>query len=307
MLTKGYRWWRGYQPEISPRVANWLVLGYFAFFPADLLWISRLLAGDAQNPLLFAALLAAIHLMLFAMIVRLYSAVTTRDYLFLAIIACSAVLASAILTVDTTFLAFFFTFMVLAVSTFVGLEMRRGAEGAISPTIEFGTAPARRLHLALGITSGAIALSALIAGAGIFFLLPRFSAGYFSRFDMRPQLISGFTDDVELGQIGEIKRSSAVVMRIQVEGGPAAGRNIHWRGIALTTFDGRRWFTEAHEPVPTSESADGWTYVSNAAIRASTGIRNIPAAYNNAVLRDIPALPRSATPSRCTTPSCSNR
>ena len=33
---------------------------------------------------------------------------------------------------------------------------------------------------------------------------------------------------------------------------------MHWRGIALTTFDGRRWYTEAHEPVAVSQGPDGW-------------------------------------------------
>jgi hypothetical protein len=74
-------------------------------------------------------------------------------------------------------------------------------------------------------------------------------------------LISGFTDDVELGQIGEIKKSSAVVMRIKLEGNPVLARNMHWRGIALTTFDGRRWYTEGHEPLALTEGYDGWITV----------------------------------------------
>src|ERR1700675_3446994 len=48
LLVKGYRWWRSYPPELSPRAANWLVVGYFVFFPVDLWWLSRLLASDAQ-------------------------------------------------------------------------------------------------------------------------------------------------------------------------------------------------------------------------------------------------------------------
>ena len=75
------------------------------------------------------------------MIVRLYQRhARTRDYLFLALLAFSAMLASAILTVDTMFLFFFLVFLALAISTFIGLEMRRSAEGAISPPIEPGTA-----------------------------------------------------------------------------------------------------------------------------------------------------------------------
>ena len=269
LLVKGYRWWRGRGPELSHRAATWLVMGYFAFFPIDLWWISRALAGEAQNPALYSALLASIHLMLFAMIVRLFSARSTRDYLFLSLLAFSAMLASAILTVDTAFLVFFLLFLVLCVSTFIGLEMRRSAEGAapsaVPSSAQSGTSPERRLHAALGVTSAVIAVSALVAGAAIFFILPRFNAGYLSRFNLQPSLISGFTDDVELGQIGEIKRSSALVMRIKVEGGPAAASGIHWRGIALTTFDGRRWYSEAHDHVAVGQEGDGWISLPGAA------------------------------------------
>ncbi len=257
LLFKGYRWYHGKGPEISNRVATWLTVAYFVFFPIDLWVVSRMLARDAQNPSLYAALLATIHLMLYAIIVRLYSASTTRDYLFLTLMAFTSMLASAILTVDTIFLVFFFVFLALAVSTFVGLEMWRSAQGAVTPPVENGTSAAQRLHKALGITSAGIALGAVAVGAVIFVLLPRFSGGYMSGFNMQPTLISGFSDDVELGEIGQIKQSSVVVMRVSVDGGLAA-HGVHWRGIALTEFDGKRWFNEMHEPTTLSPESDGW-------------------------------------------------
>src|SRR5437016_5042397 len=72
------------------------------------------------------------------------------------------------------------------------------------------------------VTSAGIAFGSLAIGAVIFLFLPRFSGGYLSGLNLQPTLISGFSDDVELGEIGEIKKSSAVVMRINVEGGPEA-------------------------------------------------------------------------------------
>ena len=264
LLVKGYRWWRSRGPELSHRIATVLVAAYFLFFPVDLWVVSRGLAANAPNPALYGALLATIHLMLFAMIVRLYSATTTRDYLFLAMLAFTVMLAAAILTVDTTFLVFFLIFLVLCVSTFVGLEIRRGTEGAMSPPLETGTPAARRLHRALSLTSSAVALGALVIGAAIFFLIPRFSAGYLSAFNLQPSLMSGFSDNVELGQIGEIKKNTAVVMRVRVEGGPEPAERVRWRGIALTTFDGKRWLTEAHEATVVTPGADGW-YVLGAA------------------------------------------
>jgi protein-glutamine gamma-glutamyltransferase len=257
LLFKGYRWWRGKGPEISNRVGGWITIAYFIFFPFDLWIISRALAADTQNPGLFGALLATIHLMLFAIIVRLYSASKTRDYLFLTMMAFTSMLASAILTVDTGFLVFFFLFMVLAVSTFVGLEMWRSAQGAVAEPINNGTRAAYRLHNALAVTSAGIAFGSLAVGAVIFLFLPRFASGYMSGFNLQPRLISGFSDDVELGEIGQIKKSSEVVMRVSVDGGVDAAHGVHWRGIGLTTFDGRRWFNGPRDPAMITPSSDG--------------------------------------------------
>lgn len=276
MLFKGYRWWHGKGPEISNRVATWLTIAYFVFFPFDLWIISRILAAGAQNPSLYAALLATVHLMLFATVVRLYSASTIRDYLFLTMMGFTAMLAAAILTVDTVFLVFFFIFLGLAVSTFVALEMWRSAQGTVTRTVESGTAAADHLHNALGVTSLGIAFGALAVGAVIFLILPRFSGGYMSALNMQSTMITGFSDDVELGEIGEIKKNSMVVMRVTVDGGINAAHGVRWRGVALTMFDGKRWFNDAHEPTTLSaKSEGGWFRLSDDALPPSTTGRPI--------------------------------
>ena len=128
LAVKALRYRRGLGPELSHRAATLMVIAYLAFFPFDLWYISRGLAVGSPSPVLFAALLSTIHLLLFAMVVRLYSARTTRDHLFLTLVSFAMVLVAAILTVDTLFLGFFLVFLALGVSTFVGLEMRRSAE-----------------------------------------------------------------------------------------------------------------------------------------------------------------------------------
>jgi transglutaminase-like putative cysteine protease len=264
VLYKGFRWWRARRqgaepaPELSHRAATWLVGAAFLFFPADLWLMANTLALGAPNPALYGALLASVHLMMIALVVRLFSARTQRDYLFLALVAFANILAAAILTVDTVFLAFFFLFLLLGVSTFISLEIRRGADGAASQKLEAGTPGARRLNRSLGFTAASVAVLALVLGGALFFTIPRFTAGYLSGFNLQPTLISGFSDDVELGRIGEIKKSPAVVMRVRVHGTPTRGADIHWRGIALTTFDGRRWYTEHQEPIVSTPDNQGW-------------------------------------------------
>jgi transglutaminase-like putative cysteine protease len=257
LVYKGFRIWRGRGPEISARVATGLVLAYFLFFPIDLWFLSRSLSAGAPNPALYAALLAAIHLMLFAALVRLYSARTNRDFAFLAVLAFTCMLSSAILTVGTSFLAMLAVFLALAVSTFVALEIRRSATGAVSPPFEPGSPMARQLNRALGLTSVLVAVSALLIGGVFFFLIPRFTAGYLSALNLQPNLMTGFGNDITIGEIGKIQQSSAVVMRIHVDGDPGRAEDVHWRGIVLTNFDGKRWFTPAHDEIIISPDSGG--------------------------------------------------
>jgi protein-glutamine gamma-glutamyltransferase len=257
LACKAIRLWRGRGPELSQRAATCLVLAYFLVFPADLWFFSRSLAEGAPNPTLYAALLSAIHLLLFAILVRLFSARTNRDYGFLAVLAVAAMLASAILTVETGFLVSLAVFLVLAVSTFVALEIRRSASGAVSPPVEPGSPLAQQLHRALGLASLLVAVSALLLGSIIFFLIPRFTTGYLSALNLRPATLTGFSDNVSLGEIGKIKKNSTVVMRIRLDDDPARFENVRWRGIVLTNFDGKRWFTPAHEETVLLPDADG--------------------------------------------------
>src|SRR3984893_13289171 len=261
MIYKGARWWWRRPVELSHRTATVLVVAYLAIFPLDVLLFSRAFVATSTNPSLLAALLGAVHFLLFVMLVRLYSAVTDRDAFFLAILAFCAILAAAILTVDTSFLILFFVFLLFGVSTFVGMEMKRGGKGAITPPL---TQPAqeRRLARALILAALSVALGAIAMGGALFFFFPRFSAGYLGRASMQPSLMTGFTDDIELGQIGEIKKNPSVVMRVKT-GKPVPYPQLRWRGIALSTFDGKRWSTPNHHPVALPPNPMGWIYVAD--------------------------------------------
>jgi hypothetical protein len=257
VIYKGVRWWRHCEAEIPQRLATRLVVIYLLFFPLDVAVLSRTFVANSTNPALYAALLGAVHFLLFVMIIRLYSATTDRDALFLTMLSFAGILASAVLTIDTTFLGLFFLFMLFGVSTFVGLEMRRGSKGAISP--EMDTQPQREMRLtrALILAALSVALGAMIIGGALFFFFPRFSAGYMGRTSLQPTLMSGFSDDVELGQIGEIKKDSAVVMRVRT-GKPIGYALLRWRGIGLSSFDGKRWTSPIRESVTIPAGLNGW-------------------------------------------------
>jgi len=60
-----------------------------------------------------------------------------------------------------------------------------------------------------------VALGSIIFGRSAVFIFPRFTAGYLGRASMQPSLMTGFSDDVELGQIRRNQKESQVVMRVK--------------------------------------------------------------------------------------------
>jgi hypothetical protein len=260
ILYKGFRWWRSYPAEMRQSVATRIVLAYVFVLPFDALFVSRSLASNSSNPALYAALLASVHFLLLVTIVRLYSATTDRDATFLAMLSFSGVLASAVFTVDTYFLGFFFAFLVFAVATFVGLEVRRGAAGAISPALQADPSRERRFYRALTLATLSVAFGGIILGSILFLFFPRFNAGFLSSAGLQTTFMSGFSNSVELGEIGEIKKDSTVVMRVKT-GSPVRYPMLRWRGMALTTFDGHRWSFNAGVKEKVYPSGTGWILI----------------------------------------------
>jgi protein-glutamine gamma-glutamyltransferase len=257
LLYRVRRWWYGHEPELKPRTATFLVLCYLLFFPVDMFFLSRSLAVNSPNPPLYAALISSVHFLLFILLVRLYSARTDRDAHFLVMLAFAALLASAVLTVDTAFLFLLFFFLLFAIATYTGLELRRGAAGAGLPTTSAQPENEKRLARALGYSALGVSLGAIVCGTILFFVFPRVSAGYLGKTSFNPTLLSGFSDQVELGQIGEIKKSEAVVMRVET-GKPVNYPGLRWRGNALANFDGRRWSVGERGAETLLANAEGW-------------------------------------------------
>jgi len=211
-----------------------LTIAYVAFYLADYFVLSR------------AFLNATVHLVLFVMVVRLFSARRDRDHYFLAVISFLMVLAASVLTVGTTFLLAFAAFMLMAVGTFILMEMRAAsARSTVQSNPRDFSAP-RQMGISLAAAAPLFVFFISLAGAAIFFVLPRISRGYLSAYSPSNEIATGFSDRVQLGRIGEIQQSSTLVMHIQVDGDLAGVFDLKWRGVTLNLFDGTTW-SNPHE------------------------------------------------------------
>ena len=245
LLARGYMLFRGNTWLISERWISWLTVGYVAFYAADYFLIS----GGFLN--------ATVHLVLFVMVVRLFSAQRDRDFYFLSVIAFLMVLVAALLTVNSVFLLGFAFFMLAAVGSFILMEMRHiSAKAGVHSRDSDTGLPYRNMATSLAVASPVLMLCILLGAAGIFFLLPRVSAGYMGAYAPSGEITSGFSDTVELGRIGEIQQSGSVVMHIQIDGDDRGSFDLKWRGIALSNFDGRTW-SNHHEQYLLPERLDG--------------------------------------------------
>jgi protein-glutamine gamma-glutamyltransferase len=230
LAVRGYLLAKRKQFVISERWTTPLSVAYFVFFAIDYFAFSR------------SFLPSTIHLALFGVVVRMFSLRRERDHITLAVLAFLMVLASAVLTVDSVFLFSFAAFMLMAVATFILMEMRRSGMAAnIQARHSSDPQEHRRLAFALARFSPALMLMILLAGAALFFVMPRMSAGYLGGYSFGTDLSSGFSDHVQLGRIGEIQQSNSIVMHIQIEGDTTGRYDLHWRGIALANFDGHTW------------------------------------------------------------------
>ena len=228
LMFRGYLVAKGQQFNISERTASLLTLIYVLFYAADFFLLARNFVT------------ATVHLVLFAMVVKLFSVRRDRDHLYLAVLSFLMVLAAAVLTVDSIFFAAFAIFLLVAVTTFILMEMRRSASTAAVCARDSGD-EARSLGWWLAAAGPIFLILILLGGAVIFFFVPRVSTGYLGAYAPGGQLATGFGDSVRLGQIGEIQQSSSVVMHIQIDGDSSGTYDLKWRGLTLSLFDGRNW------------------------------------------------------------------
>lgn len=230
LLIRGYLLAQGRTFLLPERWASRLTLAYVVFFLLDYF----VLSGQFVQ--------SVVHLVLFVMIVRMFSLRRNRDYYFLAVIAFLMVLSAAVLTVGSMFLLCFAFFQLIAVATFILLEMKNSGATAVVHFKESGGGVAPpRMALSLSRTAPLLVILILLGGTAIFFVLPRTSAGYLSAYAPTDTFSTGFSDRVELGGIGRIQQSSEVVMHIQIDGDTVGDHNLKWRGIALSEFDGKTW------------------------------------------------------------------
>lgn len=238
-------------PSISPGGWNLLVIAGFLGFWVDLLWIS----GEL--------LPAGIHFLMVLMIIKLFNLKLRRDYLHLYAISLVAILTSGSLTTDLWYLPIFLLYLLAAVWTLLLFQLTKHPEetGTLTPPAPFraprhpstGYVTPQLFWLANGLALATFGLT-----LAIFFAIPRVSAGVYQKGFGENIRTSGFSETVNLGEIGPVKRDPSIVMRVELSDGArreAAG--LYLRGVAFDQYDGKTWTNRLNYRRAVSEDGMG--------------------------------------------------
>ena len=191
---------RNQQVVIPERWTTVFTLLYVLVYAVDYFFISR----DFVS--------ATVHLVLFGMVVKVFSIHRDRDLLYLGVLSFLMILAASVLTVNTVFLAGFALFLLVAIATFISFEMRRSAKAAdavqeISEQRSRFRSRVPGVNTSLSRTALGLSLTILVASTIFFFALPRITGGYLGALTRGSDPVSGLRDTIQLGQIGVIQQS----------------------------------------------------------------------------------------------------
>ena len=253
--------------QLSERTGLVVVLLSIPLFFID--WKYQQSVGEPAGRLGVNALA---HLIVFLSAVKLLQAKKDRDWVFLYLISFFEVLLAAGLSFSPVFLGTLTLYLLCGLSTIIAFEIQKSRRAIPVSETHLLVPPDSRIFKSAGRRGGkrtaevnrlpfvALVLLVLIfvLALPLFLVAPRSGAAALTRSGGSLTNFVGFSESVTLGEIGDLKRDSAVVMHVRVEGVPSEDA-LRWRGVALDEFTGRGWrkSTEARR-APEKKSDKGF-------------------------------------------------
>ena len=200
---------------------------------------------------------ALAHLIVFLSAVKLLQLKKDRDWVFLYLISFFEVLLAAGLSFSPVFLGTLTLYLLCGLSTIISFEIQKSRRAiAVSEThllvppdsrIFKNAARQSRKGSRINVETGRLPIVALlllvlifVLALPLFLVAPRSGGAALSRSGSSLSNFVGFSENVVLGEIGNLKRDDAVVMHVRIED-PQPNLDIRWRGVALDEFTGRGW------------------------------------------------------------------
>jgi len=184
--------------------------------------------------------------LIFILLTRFVFKSELNDYLYGYLISIVCLLIGALFIQDMVFGLLFLSFYFVLCWCLIFYNMMVERVGTHCPPSGFRqTGEHEATGFSLFVLSATMILASFILTAVIFVSFPRLGLGFLA-LDSGEGPVSGFSNRVELGEVGRIKQNDSVVMRVEFRKNGRVYRpppRILWRGVGLDHYDGKTWFS----------------------------------------------------------------
>jgi len=225
--------------NIEEGVASWLTVAGF-------------IGAVVEYFIIYDFIKSMSHFLVYVTIIKLLQKKKQRDYGLLMLISLINIMVAAILTVKMYYLPFLLFYALLAAYVLIVFQDKRTRED-IQEEMERKGSVGKALYIKRplgGFSSTLVTIFSL--GLPMVFLtfvfFPRFTAAiWHARVTKTPVpavLVTGFSEEVELDDIGQILEKTDPVMAVSLykDDKPYIPKDdLYWRGISFQNYDGSAW------------------------------------------------------------------
>src|ERR1051325_11020587 len=234
--------------QLPERYGLGIVLLSIPLFYAD--WHIQKTMGEPPERLGVTALA---HLIVFLSAVKLLQVKKDRDWVFLYLISFFEMLLAAGLSFSPVFLGTLTLYLLCGLSAVTAFEIQKARRSIPYTETRLLVPPDSRVFrksgrhswwsteaVRLPFVAVTLLLLIFVLALPLFLIAPRSGAAALTRNGGPLQKFSGFSENVTLGQIGQLKMTDGIVMRVRVDETQPL-RDLRWRGVALDEFTGLGW------------------------------------------------------------------
>lgn len=214
---------------LPPLFWNAFAVLIFALYAADYFFVSKSLIAASTR---FLTILLAL---------KLFDLNTNRDYVTAFGIVFFEILASTASTTSPFFFVIISLFILSSIFAMILFNVKRDwTEKAFAASNE---PPPDVFNGRFFIWLATVSIVTLAFGFIFFFILPRVGVGLFDKKTLDTIKVAGFSENVDLGSIGPVKKDQTIIMRARIA---SAKENktppgLRFRGTALDRYDGKAW------------------------------------------------------------------
>ena len=263
-------------------------LSFFLNLQGKIINISRFIWNSIAAVILAAGLIdyllisqslidTSVRFLTLLMVAKLFDLKTNRDYAVLYLLTFFQLLAAAASTVNLSFLFALALYILTGIWALTIFNLKKEWEERSAPHKEMAK---NILGPYFFIVTAGLAVLSLIITLSLFFVIPRMGVGFFPKQTADTLKISGFSEKIDMGELGPVKLDPAIVMRVKIHpplppsalGGLKGGLGgLYFRGLSFDTYNGTQWLQTLNKMTPLKKAQDGvWRLVDS--ISGSEGI-----------------------------------